>query len=507
MFSFMSQEVVSQLRAEIADVKSSTKNQISEVNDEIVKQVALLRVEIQHKATDSEQMASQAAMNAQSYADNVRALASNIQVDLEAISTFRQEISSVLEVLKADCADVEQRKSELSAQLVKLNKIYENLVNSSDSIGNISEQVNEFYDEIKRSLEASKELPADVEKVKSYIVRCDELFEAMSGLLDHSAKKKGDIDDLHRKIYGQDVNLENGDSEHIDGLKDELDNSFKKISNEISGLKRELALQRQSIVDEFTSNLNEQKTKVESIVGDANSKVDSVYEQLQSLLPGSMAAGLSAAYEDKKNDERNYLLASEKTFSYAIVGMVFVSLIPFGVDAYLLGWKGYHILDVIKDTPGLIFSILPLYFPFLWVAYSSNKKINLSKRLIEDYAHKSALGRTFSGLSNQINDLPHENAIKEDLRLKLLFNVLQMSAENPGKLITDYSKADHPVMEALEKSAKLTDAIDAIAKIPGFGALAKKLSERSELMAKEQVGKVVNGLDVNDLIQAEDKKD
>ena len=127
-----------------------------------------------------------------------------------------------------------------------------------------------------------------------------------------------------------------------------------------------------------------------------------------------------------------------------------------------------------------------------------SKKANLSKRLIEEYTHKSVLGKTFSGLSNQIETLQNQGAVEEELRTKLLFNILQVSAENPGKLITDYNNSDHPIMDALEKSSKLSESLETLAKIPGLSAIAKRLSEKSDIELRRQGDKVDTGLKANE---------
>ncbi len=117
--------------------------------------------------------------------------------------------------------------------------------------------------------------------------------------------------------------------------------------------------------------------------------------------------------------------------------------------------------------------------------YSTNKKGNLSKRIIEEYTHKEVLSKTFEGLSNQIENIKDEN-ISSDLRIKLLYNILEVNSENPGKLISDYNKSDHPVMDALDKSIKLSNAVTKLAKIPGFSKLAVALDHKSKAIIKEQ---------------------
>ncbi|UTH76356.1 hypothetical protein [Chromobacterium sp. IIBBL 290-4] len=352
--------------------------------------------------------------------------------------------------------------------------------------------------DINQYLEESQELPEQVDKTKSLVEQSQKYLENINELLNHAIKKKSEIDDLHRKIYGTDITKEDGSSEHTDGLKDQLEISYKRVSEGIKNLDESLASATAQQLAKYEEQQSNQKIEFENLIKTSNDTIKSTQEQLKALMPGAMAAGLSAAYESKKEEETKTLNRFEESFKKSIMGLVAISTIPFAVDIYLLGWKGHELINVIKDTPSLIISILPIYFPVLWLAYSSNKKINLSKRLIEEYTHKSVLGKTFSGLSNQIESLPHEGKIKEDLRTKLLFSVLQVSAENPGKLITDYQKSDHPLMEALEKSAKLSDAVDALGKIPGFNALAKKISEKGEELLSNQTKKVEEGLKINE---------
>ena len=107
----------------------------------------------------------------------------------------------------------------------------------------------------------------------------------------------------------------------------------------------------------------------------------------------------------------------------------------------------------------MVSAILPLYLPLLWFAYVANKNLNLSKRLIEEYTHKEVLSKTFEGLSNQISEIENED-ISSELKIKLIHNILEVSSENPGKLITDYNKADHPLFDALEKSVQLANAVE-----------------------------------------------
>ena len=315
--------------------------------------------------------------------------------------------------------------------------------------------------------------------------------------LAHAVSRKSEIDELHKLILGENVDDVDGDSQHINGLKDELEATYKTLSETATAIDDTTKAAISKLTEKHNSLLEVSKIEYEQLLTTAAARYNQINTQLTGLLPGAMAEGLSSAYDKKKDSEEISLSKFEQRFSYAIYGLVAISLIPFAVDIYLLSIEKRDLVQVIKDTPSLIFSILPLYFPVLWLAYSTSKKANLSKRLIEEYTHKSVLGKTFSGLSNQIETLQHQGAVKEELRTRLLFNVLQVSAENPGKLITDYNKSDHPLMDALEKSSKLSDSLETLSKIPGLSAIARKISQRGDIELKIQNEKVENGLLAN----------
>ncbi len=218
--------------------------------------------------------------------------------------------------------------------------------------------------------------------------------------------------------------------------------------------------------------------------------------KIESLLPNALTAGLSSAFSNKKDSEIKESLRYSQTFSKAILGLVAVSLIPFAVSVFSLIEKE-HFSEVLLRLPRLVLSILPLYIPVLWVAYSSNRKVNLSKRLSEEYAHKEVLSKTFEGLSEQINNIENKT-ISVDLRNRLLFNLLEVSSENPGKLISDYNKSDHPLMDALDKSVKLANAVEKLGKIPGFSKLAQVLDRKSKNVLDGEEKKANAGLDTLD---------
>lgn len=202
---------------------------------------------------------------------------------------------------------------------------------------------------------------------------------------------------------------------------------------------------------------------------------------------------MSAAYSKKKDDEIIDHKRLERWFSGSVAALIVVSMIPFAVSVYLLV-TGTSLEDTIIKMPRLVLAILPLYVPVLWLAYSFNRKMNLSKRLIEEYTHKEVLSKTFEGLSTQIQNID-DSAISADLKTRLLYNILEVSSENPGKLISNYDRSDHPLMDALDKSVKLNNSIKYLAKVPGMSKLIGILEKRANDLLDKETKKAVEGMD------------
>lgn len=457
--------------------------------------------EVKRKASDSEVSALESANNASSALASVKTIEGKIEQAFNSLQACKEAASSGL----ASITEVVKQSKEL---MVEISDIAQSAASAHSSIVQQKDSISEVFKEMSADLAVVKAALLEVQKLPEQIEVSKKLFEGvaavskdMESLLSHSMKRKSDIDDLHKSILGSEVKGADGSVERVDGLLDELQHSYDSIKSKTEGMEEEVDSTVKGLLEKHQLALSDEKDKFESLLDTSSKRYAAINDEISGLLPGAMAAGLSAAYEKKKDDEIKSLSAHEIKFMAAIGLMIAVSLIPFGVDVFLLGWKGNELVDVIKGTPNLIISILPLYFPVLWFAYSSSKKINLSKRLIEEYTHKAVLGRTFSGLSNQIESLPRESIVRDELRTKLLFNMLQVSSENPGKLITDYNKTDHPLMDALENSAKLSDSIESLSKLPGFSALAKKLATKTDELLSSQTQKVESGLAAQEEIE------
>lgn len=440
------------------------KREVWERHEASVARFAAIEKLLAEKTPESIEQVREALQHATADEASIRKKAEESEAVLKLLESERDLVGAALKPLKAELTETTTLNTTLRAQVSECQQLRTTLVATKAQTDAAVAEVAANLEKTKGLLKQAEGVPAQIEAAGKLMSQCEGLRDNIQGVVDHSIARKTQIDEVHNEIFGQDLKGSDGSVGRIEGLRDKIKTSFDHVVGDLAGLKDR-----------------------------ANADVSSVAGQLKALMPGAMATGLSAAYEAKANAEISAQQRLEKHFVWAIGGLAAISLIPFAVDVYLLA-RGMKLLEVIRQTP--VLPILPLYFPVLWFAYSTNKKVNLSKRLIEEYTHKSVLGKTFSGLSNQIDSLSGDPAVTHDLRLRLLYNVLQVSAENPGKLITDYSKADHPIVDVLESSSRLSGSVEALRHIPGFAQLARVLADRQLVAANTQAAKVVDGLGV-----------
>lgn len=471
--------------------KSATKEEFDLFKTEILKKLSTLQNNIDHKVSDTEENINNIEKKATESILNIENQELSIEGYIAKIEESQSEVREITENISKEYAKLKNNNIHLIQEVEETKGFKENILLSKTDIDNSVEEVNKKITIINEALSVAENLPSNIENIQNITDKSNELHGEIEALRSHSIDKKSKIDKLYNEIYGQDIENESGGIEHTDGLIDSLQMSYKNIDEKLKNI--------DGILDD---NLKDNLTKFSSLLDNSTKEFEDVKNKLTTLLPGAMASGLSSAYMDKTEDEKKSKGKLEKNFLWSIIGLLMISLIPVSVDIYRLIFTEADLIQVIKDTPNLLISIFPIYFPILWFAYSSNKKLNLSKRLIEEYTHKAVLGNTFEGLSTQIETLTANEDVRNELRTKLLFNLLQVSAENPGKLITDYQTSDHPLMEALENSSKLSESIDKLNKIPGFASITKKLSVEKNKIIKDTQDAIDKGLDLNDKIDS-----
>ena len=212
----------------------------------------------------------------------------------------------------------------------------------------------------------------------------------------------------------------------------------------------------------------------------AQAEAEALSQKVRGLLPDAMTAGLSAAYLANRKMEEDEQSSQLKMFKRCIKGMMALALLPIAINLYLWLYWNKSFADILSMLPREVMYILPIYIPLFWLAVFANKRVNLSKRLIEEYKHKEAVSKTYEGLSKQIDELGNDAASRE-LKTRLLYNTVMLSEKNPGELIKNFNRPDNPLLDVLNQGAKFSEAIANLKQFPGFEGIvdiAKAMSQK-----------------------------
>ncbi|WP_346837811.1 hypothetical protein [Microbulbifer sp. SAOS-129_SWC] len=462
------------------------KINVEELIGKLSKEIEELKKRIPETPFESSREAQQASKKTSEYRNRALEAKDEAQKHLESSRVAISKIEKIERDANSYFANVEQFTME------------------SESFHARIFEIKNRVDEVEELFNNSDELSEKIKNLKSIYDSGEQSLNKINALYNGIVKRKNEFDEIYYEVMGYDEESdENGNSERVEGLKDELEAAYSKLSSDIKSSRTKI----EELVSDAKSKLNDaftsQKDSFDDTVIEWRDEYLELAEKIKKLLPDALTAGLSSAYYDKRTaeiDERDRL---NSTFKWAIAGLLLVSLIPFSLNAYLFS-EGKTLEEILLDLPNTVLAILPVYIPLLWVAYSSNKKANLSKRLIEEYTHKEVLSKTFEGLSNQIESIENDS-ISTELRIKLLHNILDVSSENPGKLISDYNKSDHPVIDALEKSSKLGDAIEKVAKIPGIGKLTEVLEVRAKSALENEREKIDRSIETISGLEGRDR--
>ncbi len=461
------------LWAEIESLKH-----LKETIPQISNQIDELKDAVSKKTSDYEKEARSASKSASTFRNRA------FNTHKEAID-FKSEIEQILQEAErqsARLAEISQKHTDILAKDEDVQSAYSKIKQSLQSVDSTIASVAEALTNAKSALaqaQASKVKMDDLE------LGAETASKRMSSLQTQAVKEALEIKTLYDVVFGYTHEDETtGEKEEVEGLKTKLDETYEGLKKSIDETQEWLAL--------FET---EQKEKFKEFKSKKNEEFEKLKTKISSLLPDAMTAGLSHAYQAKREAEEREIKKASRSFGWSIFFLSATSIIPVAVSLYHLN-EGNTLEQIIKNLPNLSVGILPLYAPLFWLAMSANKRVKLAKRLIEEYAHKEALSKTFEGLSTQIASMDDDELAK-DLRTRLLYNMVSLSAENPGSLIPDFNESDNPLFEALNKSLSLGQSLEKISAIPGIQLILKKVVNTQIEKQEKMVESVKKATEVN----------
>lgn len=268
---------------------------------------------------------------------------------------------------------------------------------------------------------------ADVEEVKTEIKK--HLKEAKEELLELS-KKIEEYEKYYVNVFGE---LNEEDEVRKGGLKEEIE---KRMQALISFDEKQQKV--------FVDTLKQKVKGLEGYEKAQKERHNSLFNQIESLLPGATSAGLAKAYYDERDKFKKPIKYWNGIFIASLAGISLVS-------AFSLKSP-----DSLIELGKNIAHSLPLTGPLIWLAIYANKRRSESQRLEQEYAHKETLANSYSGYKQQI-----ENLNKEDqaLLVKLLDSAIEAASYNASLTLDGKHGDSTPIEEVLTKANKIKTQI------------------------------------------------
>lgn len=401
------------------------------------------------------------------------------QMGIKAAHAFRRikERDATTEKLTNNIKSAQSILSEADALLAELKSMRERISNSAqevvDARNKFDEEISGLESRANSLSERERKLEEVVSESETTRDEMQSLLEDIEGKHTDSNAKYQDISKVHKLLWG--YTKENG--EVVEGKKQELESTYEELEQKINVTK--------AGADSFEKEYQE---KCNSFLESAKSEAEALANRVRGLLPDAMTAGLSSAYLENRKTEEAEQQKQMGLFTKCIWGMMLLALLPIGLNLGL--WYKYDksLLDILAMLPRQIMCILPLYVPLFWLAIFANKRVNLSKRLIEEYKHKEAVSKTYEGLSRQISEIADEDASQE-LQKRLLFNTIMLSEKNPGELIKNFNRPDNPLFDMLNQGSRFADAMNKLASVPGIEQLIAMVGSTKQKAACDDARK------------------
>jgi DNA repair exonuclease SbcCD ATPase subunit len=336
-----------------------------------IEEIELLKEKIQ-QPSENQQIAQQAARSAAQHKGKIQRTKDDVENLCQEIQKISSELSLLLENTKETVQNLDGKIKSYDNTFNRGEELF-NEINTMHQ--NLEEKINDTIELFEKNNDLEDRINNATEQLESF----NEIESRAQGILKNITTSHAKVKELRDEILGYDTENEDGESQRIDGIKDQLESTYVVLKSNITELNDYLTDIDSNSKISYQSLLEDAKSKTEECIKKQENQYSEVYQKIITLLPAALTTGLSAAYNEKITSESSELVNHNKTFSNAIKWLVCISFIPFLADLYLLVVLEKDLVSVISETPKLVLSILPLYFPILWMAYSSNKKMNLSK--------------------------------------------------------------------------------------------------------------------------------
>lgn len=336
------------------------------IDGDLIFEINSLREYIDKKTPEAEKEARQASKKTSEYKNKS-------EKNKELTDGYVAEAEKAASAIEAARSECDRQVTAIKARLDQIDSLKVRI----DEITEKSEAIEELF-------ENQEELSQKISSLAELLTESEDSANKISAIYNNITKRKNELDTLYYQVFGtEETDEETGEIMKVPGMAQELEEAFEKTKNDIEGIKRNTLIFQSDAKQELKDKLKESDNEFGKSLKGWKDAHDNILAQIKSLLPAAMTAGLSSAYSEKRIAEIAEGTKFSSDFRKSILYLVLCSLIPFAVGMVLL-YQGSSLQETLLELPRLTLSIFPLYVPLLWLAYTTSKKIKLSKRLLRN---------------------------------------------------------------------------------------------------------------------------
>lgn len=182
-------------------------------------------------------------------------------------------------------------------------------------------------------------------------------------------------------------------------------------------------------------------------------------EEINSLLPGALSAGLATSFADQRRSYEKPIKDFGGLFNWALAGLFFIgftTMFQWSVGS----WPTFALPTELESVLYGTVARAPLILPLVWFAYYAAKRRNEYRRLEEEYAHKETIARSYHGFKQQVEQLEGEDVNK--LSARLLEAAIGAVAANASKALDKDHNDGMPIMDKIKEIEQVKDALNAV---------------------------------------------
>lgn len=467
-------QIITDARKEIEELANNTRQSIE--------QLTTMKVDISTKLSDIAE-AIKEFNSARAEAQKITAEISQAKTSIEqsqiaattaseAIERTKDSLSKYDEASKASRENLSTREGEIDQKIAELEISLGTLKTERDALKNIVEEIDKIRTE---AADVQTAALSDVQKISETNERfltlktqAEQASEELSIKTGNASEKISEIEATYNRIRDQRAELiedrtaEDGTVQKsiatiIRDKEGELRQAIEQTKSDQSAASSDWATIKATFTTELTELLASSK-------GDFESLRSRLEREIQELLPGAGAAGLSSAYVDAKakyGPSKFVYLGSESDSKW---WKVFLAWIVYCIQSYATPLFLYAIflgplipvfvyfrdlLDFAKEHPkelttDLLLLRTAIAVPLLTVSVFGLSSIRLYRRLYEEYNHKQRVMQLYDSFKREFAKVGDEEQQKA-----LLAIMLATVGDKPSLAMHKYDKGTEGLLPTM----------------------------------------------------------